>query len=320
MAYTGAGQLIEAWDYNRLTWGGNTINTYTSTPSNFAYVFGQGNGLFGYGQDVSAIIPVSAGGTVTAAQWSTFVQRLNLCLGHQGGAGRQLASGSNIGIVAGATIAYFANVVTAITSVNANVAAYTSQGSTTTGSTFSVVVSSTTGLSSYTTNRTVTFASANAARYFFNAGGSLRLVLGYNSGNGSGSTQSFQRMVDGLGGVNIFNTTNTGRSGSGITLNTNNTALGYRNQVFNSATTIVQVTDTGASYGASTGFIQYYTSSNDTTNGAVGLNMIFRTVYNIADKTWDDTISINYTTRVDIVFPETTYLSGVGSWGTPSVS
>jgi hypothetical protein len=320
MAYTGAGQIIEAWDYNRLTWGGNTINTYTNTPSNFAYVFGQGSGLFGYGQDVSAIAPVSAGGTVTAAQWSTFVQRLNLCLGHQRGAGAQLASGSNIGITSGATIQYFANVETAITSVNANAAAYTSQGSTTTGSTFSVGVSSTTGLSSYVTDRTVTFASANAARYFFNAGGSLRLVLGYNSGNGSGSTQSFQRMVDGLGGVNIFNTTNTGRSGSGITLNTNNTALGYRNQVFNSATTIVQVTDTGASYGASTGFIQYYTSSNDTTNGAVGLNMIFRTVYNIADKTWDDTISINYTTRVDIVFPETTYLSGVGSWGTPSVS
>lgn len=320
MAYTGAGQIIEAWDYNRLTWGGNTINTYTSTPSNFAYVWGVGNGLFGYGQDASTIAPVSAGGTVTAAQWSTFVQRLNLALAHQSGAGAQLASGSNIGITSGATIAYFANVATAITTVNTNAALYTAQGSTTTGSTFSVGVSSTTGLSSYVTDRLVSFASANAARYFFNAGGSLRLVLGYNSGNGSGATQSFQRMVDGLGGVNVFNTTNSGRSGTGITLNTNNTALGYRNQVFNSATTIVQVTDTGASYGASTGYIQYYTSSSDTTNGSNGLNMIFRTVYNIADKTWDDTISVNYTTRVDIIYPETTYLTGVGSWGIPSVT
>jgi hypothetical protein len=144
-------------------------------------------------------------------------------------------------------------------------------------------------------------------------------VLGFNSGNGSGATQSFQRLVTGLGGVNVFNTTNGGRSGSGITLNTNNTALGYRNQVFNSATTIVQVTDTGSNYGASTGFIQFYTSSNDTTNGSNGLNMVFRTVYNIADKTWDDTISINYTTRVDIIFPSTTYLSGT-AWGIPSVT
>ena len=318
MAYTASGDLIEAWDYNRLTWGGNATGTYTSTPSNLAYIWGVGNGATGYGQDATAMTVVSAGDLVTATQWSTFVQRLNLTLGHQSGAAGQLAGGGNIGVTAGATIQYFANVASAISTVNTNAALYSAQGSTTTGSTFSVTVSSTTGLSSYVTDRTVTFASANAARYFFNSGGSLRLVLGYNSGNGSGATQSFQRMVDGLGGVNVFNTTNSGRSGTGITLNTNNTALGYRNQVFNSATTIVQVTDTGSNYGASTGFIQYYTSSNDTTNGANGLNMVFRTVYNIADKTWDDTISVNYTTRVDIINPETTYLGN--SWGTPTVT
>jgi hypothetical protein len=321
MAYTGAGELIEAWDYNRLAWGGNIAGTYTSTPRNLAYVWGVGNGAFGYGQDVSQIPTVSTGGDVTAAQWSQFIYALNKTLGHQSGAGGQLAGGGNVGVTAGATIQYFANVATAVTTVNTNAALFSAQGSTTTGGAFQVTISSTTGISNYVTDRTVTFASANAARYFFNAGGSLRLVLGYNSGNGSGATQSFQRMVDGLGGVNLFNTTNSGRSGTGITLDTNNTAIGYRNQVFNSATTIVQVTDTGANYGASTGYIQYFTSSNDTTNGANGSNVIFRTVYTIADKTWDDTISVNYTTRVDIIYPETTYLTASpASWGIPSVT
>jgi len=321
MAYTGAGQLIEAWDYNRLTWGGNTINTYTSTPSNFAYVFGQGDGLFGYGQDVSAIIPVSAGGTVTAAQWSTFVQRLNLCLGHQSGAGGQLASGSNIGITSGATIAYFANVATAITTVNANAAAYTAQGSTTTGTNFDDAVSRSDALSNQVYGqRTVTFASANAARYFFNAGGQLNYVVSTPTAAGSGRNADFVGLIGGLGGWGQLNTTSTGRTGSGQTLGTNSTTFGYRNNALNSWTTVVSVTSTAASYTSDTAAIQVQTNSSDTTNGSNGLTVQFQCLYNIGDKTWDDTINVTHRTRVDIVFPETTYLSGVGSWGTPSVT
>jgi hypothetical protein len=46
--------------------------------------------------------------------------------------------------------------------------------------------------------------------------------------------------------------------------------------------------------------------------------VVFRTVYTIADKTWDDTLSLTYRMRVDIVNPETTYLTN--TWGTPTVS
>jgi hypothetical protein len=134
MAYS-TGGTIQALDYNLLTWGGNATGTYTSTPSNLAWVWGVGNGAVGYGQDATAMTVVSVGSTVTATQWSTFVQRLNLTLGHQSGAGAQLASGSNIGITAGATIAAFANVDAAVTTVNTNAALFTAQGSTTTGTT-----------------------------------------------------------------------------------------------------------------------------------------------------------------------------------------
>ena len=81
---------------------------------------------------------------------------------------------------------------------------------------------------------------------------------------------------------------------------------------------MVAVTSTAGSYTSDTAAIQVYTTSSDTTNGANGLNVIFRSIYTVGDKTWDDTINVTHRTRVDIVYPETTYLST--AWGTPTVS
>jgi hypothetical protein len=312
MAYASGG-VISATDYNNLAWGG-TQGTYTSVTKNIAYVMGVGSGAVGYGQTITAINTVAGAATVTATQWSGLLTLLNGALGHQSGAGA-LLSGN---YTAGQTITYFANVATAVTTINTNAALYSAQGSTTTGANFDVTVSSTTGLSSYTVDRTVTFDSANQARYFFNAGGQLNLRLSTVNSADSGAENSFARLVTGLGGVGFRNTTNTGRTGSGITLNTNNTALGYRTNVLNTPATIVQVTDTTASYTASTGYLQVYTSSADTTNGSNGLSVTFRTIFTVADKTWDDTLSLTYRTAVDIVFPESTYLTN--AWGTPTIS
>ena len=321
MAYTGSGQLIEAWDYNRLTWGGNTAGTYSSTPSNFAYVWGVGNGQFGYGQDVSQISAVTGGIDISATQWSQFIYALNKCLGHQSGVAGQLASGSNIGVTAGATIAYFANVATAVGTVNTNAALYTAQGATTTGSNFDDTITTTTGIggTAYGT-RTVTFASADAARYFFNAGGQLNYFVSTPTASGSAAQNDLIGMINGLGGWGQRNTTATGRTGTGQTINTNSTTFGYRNNVLNSATTVVGLTSTEVNYTADSAAIQVYTSSSDTTRGANGLNVIFRAIYTIADHTWDDSISVTHRSRVDIVYPEVQYLTATAPWGTPTVS
>ena len=318
MAYS-QGSIIDAWDYNLLTWGGNVTGTYTSTPSNLAWVWGVGNGAVGYGQDATAMPAVTVGSTVTATQWSTFVQRLNLTLGHQSGAGAQLASGSNIGVVAGATIAAFANVATAVGTVNTNAALFTAQGSTTTGSDFDETVNTTDALTNQVYGqRTVTFASANAARYFFNAGGRLNYFVSTPTAAGTGRNASFVDLIAGLGGWGQLNTTSSGRTGTGQTLNTNSTTFGYRNNVLNTPTTVVQVTSTAATYTSDTAAIQVFTDSGDTSNGSNGLTVIFRSLYNIGDKPFDDTINVTHRTRVDIVFPSTTYLAN--AWGTPTVS
>ena len=300
MAYS-AGGLIEATDYNNLINGSNQLNT----------VWAVGTGNAGYGQ--TAISTVAATNTVTATQWATLINTLNSARTHQSGSGSGISA-----VTAGQTINHLSTLQTQVNSAYTNRLAYVVQGTTTTGSNFDVGISSTTGLSNYVTDRVVTFQSANQARYFFNAGGQLNLVLSAINSADSGSENSFSRLVTGLGGVGFRAAANTGRIGSGITLNTNNTSFGYYNNVFNSATTLVQVTDTTASYTASTGYIQVYTSSSDTTNGAKGLNVVFRTVYSIADKTWDDTLSLTYRTRVDIVRPSTANLTNV--WGTITVS
>jgi hypothetical protein len=314
MAYASGG-LISATDYNILAWGG-TQGAYTNANKNIAYVMGVGTGATGYGQTITAINTVAAAATVTATQWSGLLTLLNGALGHQSGAGAQLSGN----YTAGQTITYFANVATAVTTINTNAALYSAQGSTTTGANFDATVTSSTGWASTTNfDRTVTFASADHARYFFNAGGQLNLRLSTVNSADTGSESSFARLVTGLGGVGFKNTANGGRTGTGITLNTNNTALGYRTNVLNTPATIVSVTDTTATYTASTGVLSVYTSSADTTNGSVGLNVVFRTNFNINDKPFNDTLSLTYRMAVDIVYPESTYLT-TNAWGTPTIS
>lgn len=312
MAYASAG-LISATDYNNLAWGG-TQGTYTAVTNNIAYVMGVGTGATGYGQTITAINTVAAAGSVTATQWSGMLTLLNGALGHQSGAGAVLSGN----YTAGQTITYFANVATAVTTINTNAALYAAQGATTTGANFDVTISSTTGIN-VTYDRFVTFASADAARYFFNAGGQLNLRLTALNATDSGTENSFGRLVTGLGGINLKNTVNSGRTGSGITLNTNNTAFGYRNNVYGVNTVLVGVTDTTASYTASTASIGVYTNDATTTNGSVGAQVNFRTTFSVADKTWDDTVSLTYRMAVDIVYPESTYLT-TNAWGTPTIS
>ena len=306
MAYSSGG-LIQAVDYNGLA---------STNSANVSWVWGTGQGDSGYGQSTSLISSVSASSTVTAVQWAGLLYLVNSALAHQGGT--QVAAG-NLNAVAGGTITAFANVSTAVTTINTNRLNAVGGGVTQTGADFDAAVSSSTGLTNYTVDRTVTFATVDAARYFFNAGGRLNFVcLAVNSAD-NGSENSFGRLVSGIGGIGFRAHDNTGRTGTGITLNTNLTTHGYYDNVFNSPVTVVQVTDTTTSYTASTAQLQIFTSSSATTNGGKGLNVVFRTIYSIADKTWDDTLSLTYRTRVDIVNPSTLYLSST-AWGTPSIT
>lgn len=298
MAYAQGG-LIQATDYNNLLNGTNQLNT----------VWGVGTGDAGYGQTTQGT--VAAGGTVSATQWAGLINNLNSTRLHQ--------TGSNSGITAvtaGQTVNYLSTLQTQVNSAYTARASYASQGATTTGTTFTFAVSSTTGGTIFQ-DRFVTFASADQARYFFNAGGQLNFRISVTGGTGSAANNSYTNLINAVGGVNLFNNSNSGRTGTGLTLTTNNTTIGYR-QMTTGAPLYIQVNDTATAYTANYSGISIYTNATGGGNGANGSLVGFRCWTVLTDHPFDDTITCTLNTRVDIVFPETTYLTNV--WGTPTIT
>ena len=305
MAYSQGGK-IDAADYNSLV---STINTVWSS---------SGPGQIGYGQ--TALSTVAANGVVTATQWSTLINTLNNLRNHQSGTGSGISA-----VTSGAKINHLSTLETQATLVNTNAALYATQGSTVTGTNYARSISSTTGSSGTIQYRTV-FSSADAARYFFRAGGQLNLVLSTSGSNGSGSSSSLARLITGLGGAGIRRLNNTGRTGTGVTLNINNTSIGFYSDFAGEfgpvPRQVVSVSDNTASYTTAYANINIITLTpsglceNADLDGATEMEILVD--WGVPDKTWDDTIGITINSRVDIVYPETTYLTS--SWGTPTIN
>lgn len=317
MAYT-TGGLIEAWDYNRLTWGGNT-QAYVGTINNLSAIWGTGYGYRGYGQDATVMSTVSAGGTVSATQWSTFIQRLNLCLAHQSGAGARLASGSNIGITAGATIQAFANANIAVETVTTNANLWTAQGSTTTGTPIYQTLTAA-DYNTYTLvwNRTITFASGDAARYFFNAGGQLNWsFVTYNLNGTARSNDVVTLFTTNLGGGNIRGLNGTAITGAGGTVGTNS-GKGYW-QLTSSPQLVASITSTVSTYTGDVANVNIRTNGTQGSNGDIGSVITLQIGYTSPAEGLDfnSAISANVGVRVDIVAPESTYLA---AWTLPTIA
>ena len=310
MSYASGG-LIQAADYNGLVGGGNQIN----------YIWSTGYGNLGYGQ--TAIANVSVGGTVTATQWASLINTLNNIRNHQSGAG----TGTITAPTAGDTVTYLSTVSTSITTAFNNASLFATNGSTTTGSTFNPTFSQAGSAGAFTWqfSRTITFASGDAARYFFNSGGKINFVTISAVANDAGgrSTDWVTLLGTNLGSIsNIGQVTNNGRSGSAGTLNTNNTNLGYRNST-TSAQDIVKVTSTTYPYNADYVNVAVRTSTqNSSGNGDKGATVYLDfTVYSgpLVDALGVKTINVTWNHRIDLVNPETTYLS-TSPWGTPTIT
>ena len=164
MTYSSGG-LIQAADYNGFQ---TSLNSVWST----------GSGDSGWGQ--TAISAVSTGGVVTATNWATLVNNLSTT-------GSQTATTitSRSAPTTGTLVSVLANVSADITSCTTNRANAASSGAEVGYSTGTT--SKTTGTGAGTTawtivfTHTVTFPSADQARYFFNAGGRIRLQYGKSS-------------------------------------------------------------------------------------------------------------------------------------------
>lgn len=163
MTYS-VGGLIQAVDYNGFA--------STTSGANVNNIWGAGSGDAGYGQSTT-LATVSAGGTVTATQWASLVNRISSMASHQG-----TTITARSAPVAGNLIQVLAAVntdLTNITNARGNAAANGTQYGIFSGTTSKT---SATGSGStpwtITFTHTITWASAAAARYFFNAGGRIK--------------------------------------------------------------------------------------------------------------------------------------------------
>ena len=262
MTYSSGG-LIQATDYN--TFAGNTT-------AGLNRVWSTGAGDAGWGQ--TDIATVSASGVVTATQWATIVNNLATS-----GTQTNTTLTSRTAPVTGNIINILANVSTDITSVTTNrgnaIASGTEYGVFTGTTSKTSATGSGQAAWTITFTHTITFPSANQARYFWNAGGIVRLKYGKSS-TGTDADPDWNQLAGWCGTINLTGRVNgatqtiaaqaytgtTRLSGTGGTQTTLATTTGWYNLTA-SPTTIFQLNDTVSPY--STNFIRTQATATSTT-------------------------------------------------------
>jgi hypothetical protein len=327
MAY-GSGNQILALDYNTFAQGGASVNNGVA---NINTIWGVGQGDKGYGQ--STTLPVVAGGTdtVTATQWATMIARLNSMLTHQSGTGSGITAPT-----AGATIAYLTTLSSSITTAYNN-RLNSSANATDVTSTATNAAWSTSAPTTFQIIKTATWASADQARYFFNAGGKLILTFGTvinNQGNSKGA--DWQSLINTkLASVTVGGYSNT-RNGTGGTASVTNAALGYWNAGTSNNTVINLTSASGtADYGSNSIAVGIKTNGVQGANGDVGTIMTFQIDFSDAaadtntapagipayspagvaptQGNFNDQLNLTIPVSITIRPPETTNLSGISN-------
>jgi len=324
MTYS-VGGLIQATDYNGFV--------STTSGANVNNVWSTGSTNSGWGQ--TALSTVSAGGTVTATQWASLVNTIS-SMGSQTGT----AITSRSAPTAGQTISVLAAINTDLTNITTNRGNAAASG--TQFGTFSGTTSKTTATGSgqaawtITFTHTVTFPSADQTRYFFNAGGIIRINYGKSS-TGTDSDPDWNTLAGYVGSINLTGgaqtiaaqayTGTTRIGGSGGTQTTLATGTGWYN-LTTSPTTIFQLNNPTAPY--TTEFIRTTATATSSTvltlvttwvsDGSSGAG----TSSNISGGTGVTSPATSIgaatapTTLVTYIPPSTSFLTN--TWGTPTIA
>lgn len=307
MAYA-AGDVILRDHYNTFATGG-ADGTANHAVANINTIWGVGNGDKGYGQSTT-LSAVAAGDVVTATQWSTLLARLNSILTHQSGSGSGITAPT-----AGTTITYLSTLSTNVTNAYNNRANFNSTRSSVTADSARSATWSTG--TTFTQVRTVTFASADQARYFFNAGGRLTFKLSATNLGSTTKSTTLTALINAVGSIHLDYTTST-RTGTGETLTTDGSANGYWD-LTTTDTKLIRLTQDTAPYTGSYLDIWAKVAGVAGSNGGLGTQVIFTATYTDDGTTdFDDSWSVSINAQVDIYKPETTNLTDVV--GTVSVA
>jgi hypothetical protein len=311
MSYAQNG-LIEATDFNTLV-GANPETAANKLNTTWAI----GGTTAGYGQ--TAVSQVSAGGTVIATgQWNALVANTASAASHSGSSITSVTAPTS-----GGTVTYLSAIPTNLTTIYTNRRNAASQGSTITNTT----TRATSWQNGITFTHTVTFASGDAARYFFNAGGQIKMTASHPTGTGinllfsdlASDTGTVTMSAPNSGTISIASTNYSGitKIGGGGNAPTVDANKGYFGLTTSNATAFTQLADSGPS-GYLSSFIRYIVKSNGTqgSNGDTGSVV---TIYSVWDEIPNDLVaSASSAVTCTVQLPESTNLSA--SWGTPTIA
>lgn len=323
MAYQ-TGDTILDDEYNNFATG--SIGGSATDNANVNNLWGTGSGDRGYGQ-TTTVSAVSAGSNVTATQWSTLLSRITTLGSHQGTSLTAMTSPS-----AGDEIAVIGAISTNVTSLHTN--RLNKAGN---GTTASTNLDSTGNWSvSNIQEVTVTFDSADEARYYFNTGGYIAIdpqILSYTDDAKARSWNALTQMAGTLvfsaqgstrsGGANSITVTEAHTS-SEVTLAT---TIGYYDMTTSYQTVLQRnLTTSGSPYisgGANNVKIEAKSNGTQGSNSDAGTVITFKISCLDAstDQTYDkaeynplDIMDGTFRVVLSNVPPSTTYLTS--TWGT----
>ena len=311
MAYAQFG-TIQAADFNTLV-GGNPTTTANTLNATWA----TGGSTAGYGQ--TAVSNVAAGTNILAStQWSSLVSNTASAASHQGSSITSVSTP-----VAGGVITFTAAIPTNLQTIYTNRLNAAAQGSTTANT----ATRATTWSNQLTFTHTATFASGDAARYFFNAGGQIKMTVSHPGV--SGIDLLFNNLCSNVGtvvmsaptsgSVSIAGTNYNGitKIGGGGNAPTVDSTKGYYGLTTANATAFTQTASTGPS-GYLSSFIRFIVKSNGTqgSNGDTGSVV---TIYTIWDEVPDGlVVASGSATTMTLTPPSTTNIAN--TWGAVTLS
>lgn len=319
--------LIQAEDFNNIVGtNGNVLPTTNQLNS----VWAVGTRDYGYGQIL--LSTVAANTTISHTNWSSLITTLQTIVSHQGG----VFPASLVAPVANDQIKFLSALKTTVTSINNNRLSAAAQGTT---SSLSTRYTTAKWQDSLTFNHTITFESADKARYFFNAGGQIAINFTHSATSTkqdlfwNGITSSCGTIyISGIPSnqtATIASTAFNGITkigGSGVT--TINKNLGFFNLTSGEQLIFTQ-------YPTTAGLAQYYLQSNikvyAKVSGSLGVYGGVGSILNIKT-VWDqdpNTLLIepgnntgpvnNSTTTVTVRYPTTSY-GLTNTWGTVTIA
>ena len=328
MAYQ-TGDTILDDEYNNFATG--SIGGSATDSANVNNLWGTGSGDRGYGQ-TTTVSAVSAGSNVTATQWSTLLSRITTLGSHQGTSLTAMTSPS-----AGDEIEVIGAISTNLTSLHTNrlneAANGTAEGAFNSDSTGNWTASAIQEV-------TVTFDSADEARYYFNAGGYIQInpqMVSYTSDAKARSWDALTQMCGTIAlaaqGTVVAGSSNSitvteAHTSSQTTLAT---TIGYYDMT-TSYQTIFQrdLTTSGSPYisgGANNVKIEAKSNGTQGSNSDTGTVITFKISFLDAstDQTYDkseydplDVMDGTVRNSFNRVPPSTTYLTA--TWGTTAVA